>query len=191
VKYRVVMANFFTEIERCLRLGVAFDLLWDLPDLRLRGYREVVHVLEDGREQLEGQGGKSLLDQARSPVRPGGAPPILHLKLSATQGRAPLEIDARAEVTETAARVYYTLGADRQGVCHNAYVVWELYGPNDEDYRFLAPEDLQPRVARQAEGVEVETHFQLKRAGTYRLRAATVDVAGRSTVAWDTITVFE
>jgi len=28
IRYRQVMANFFTEIERCLRLGVAFDLLW-------------------------------------------------------------------------------------------------------------------------------------------------------------------
>ena len=41
--------RFFTEIERCLRLGVAFDLLWDLDVLRLDGYREVVRVREDGR----------------------------------------------------------------------------------------------------------------------------------------------
>jgi hypothetical protein len=191
VKYRVVMGNFFTEIERCLRLGIAFDLLWDLPNQRLGGYREVVHVREDGREQLDGQDGERFLEQARSPARPAGAPPILHLKLSATRGTAPLEIDARAEVIETSARVYYTLGADREGVCHNAYVAWELYGPNDEDYRFLGPEDLQPRVTRQAEGVEVETRFRLQRAGTYRLRAATVDVAGRSMVAWSTITVSE
>jgi hypothetical protein len=31
VTYRRVMAAFFTEIERYLRLGVTFDLLWDLP----------------------------------------------------------------------------------------------------------------------------------------------------------------
>ena len=30
VKYRTVMHNFFTEIERAIRLGIAFDLLWDL-----------------------------------------------------------------------------------------------------------------------------------------------------------------
>src|SRR5207249_11294022 len=42
VKYRVVMSNFFTEIERCLRLGVAFDLLWDLPALQPSGYREQI-----------------------------------------------------------------------------------------------------------------------------------------------------
>ena len=30
VKYRVVMSNFFQEIERCLQQGIAFDLLWDM-----------------------------------------------------------------------------------------------------------------------------------------------------------------
>ena len=40
MNYRVVMSNFFTEIERCLRSGIAFDLLWDLPEIQLTGYRE-------------------------------------------------------------------------------------------------------------------------------------------------------
>jgi hypothetical protein len=30
VKYRTVMGNFFTEIERCIRMGVAYDLFWDI-----------------------------------------------------------------------------------------------------------------------------------------------------------------
>ncbi len=36
VRYRQVMANFFSEIERCLRLGVAFDLLEQPGRDRLR-----------------------------------------------------------------------------------------------------------------------------------------------------------
>ena len=43
------MSNFFSEIERCLRLGIAFDLLWDCPIYGLTGYHEAIHVLEDGR----------------------------------------------------------------------------------------------------------------------------------------------
>ena len=35
VKYRTVMHNFFTEIERAIRLGIAFDLLWDLEGLEV------------------------------------------------------------------------------------------------------------------------------------------------------------
>ena len=38
VKYRTVMGNFFIEIERCIRLGVAYDLLWDVEGLQLSGY---------------------------------------------------------------------------------------------------------------------------------------------------------
>ena len=49
VAYRVVMSNFFTEIERCFKLGVPFDLLWDLPGMKLTGYREIVRVREDGK----------------------------------------------------------------------------------------------------------------------------------------------
>ena len=44
VKYRTVMHNFFTEIERAIRLGVAFDLLWDLEGLKLSDYREIIRI---------------------------------------------------------------------------------------------------------------------------------------------------
>ncbi|MEA3461591.1 MAG: hypothetical protein U9R49_06910, partial [Bacteroidota bacterium] len=30
VKYRDVMSNFLVEIERCIRLGIGYDLFWDL-----------------------------------------------------------------------------------------------------------------------------------------------------------------
>jgi hypothetical protein len=30
VTYCTAMGNFFTEIERCIRMGVARDLLWDI-----------------------------------------------------------------------------------------------------------------------------------------------------------------
>ena len=63
VKYRVVMGNFFTEIERCLRLGVAFDLLWDLDDFQHAGYREVVRIREDGRVEVRAGEKKNRLRQ--------------------------------------------------------------------------------------------------------------------------------
>jgi hypothetical protein len=191
VKYRTVMSNVFTEIERCLRLGVAFDLLWDLPGVQPSGYRETVHVREDGKVEVEAEGRGVVLDQARVPVRPSGIPPGLAVELSAREGKAPLEITARASVVENSAPVFYTYGTDSAGVYHNAVVAWEIYGPGEEDYRHLQPAGLKPRVTRKDSSYEVTVNFTLARPGNYRLRTATVDLAGRTTVTWTPMVVAE
>ena len=185
------MGGFFTEIERCLRLGVAFDLLWDLPGAQLPGYREIVRVREDGKVEVRDDGKQLVLDHARLPVRPSGLPPALEVVLSTTQGSAPLRISARAHATQTTAPLYYTLGADPKGVYHNALVAWELYGPGEEDYRVLTPPGLRPQVSTTGGEREVTLEFVLPRPGKYRLRAAAVDLAGRSTVRWTPIVVTE
>jgi hypothetical protein len=191
VKYREVMGRFFTEIERCQRLGVAFDLLWDLPGAQLSAYREIVRVREDGKVEVREAGKQLVLDHARLPVRPPGLPPALEVVLSTNQGSAPLRIDARAQAAQTTAPLYYTLGADPNGIYHNAVVAWELYGPGAEDYRVLTPPGLRPQVAATGGRFEVTLEFVLHRPGKYRLRAATVDLAGRSTVRWTPIIVTE
>ena len=56
-------------------------------------------------------------------------------------------------------------------------------GPQDEDYRFLLQElrgEWQPRVSTSGDTHVAEIDFQIDRPGTYRLRAATVDLAGRT-----------
>lgn len=192
VRYRVVMHNFFTEIERCLRLGVAFDLMWDLPGTKPEGYREVVRAREDGKVQVVTGTGSRLLDQARTPPRPGGKPPRLTVNLTGLEGPLPLHVRASAHVVEGSAPIYYTFGADPTGIHHNAMVAWELYGPEEEDYRFLRPDDLQPQVRSDGKGgSEVEMSFRLQRPGTYRLRVATVDLAGRTAVVCNEIAVPE
>ena len=155
VKYRTVMANFFTEIERCLRLGAAFDLLWDLPGIHPSGYREVVRVREDGAVEVEQDGKQTVLDHARIPERPSGTPPELSVELSANDGKSPLNVTAHARVTETSASVYYTYGTDPEGVYHNAVVAWELYGPGEEDYRVLQPTGLEPQVSKTGDRYDV------------------------------------
>lgn len=192
IKYRQVMGNFFTEIERCLRLGVGFDLLWDLPDHQPSGYREIIRVREDGKVEVEARGRKSVLDGPRIPARPEGNPPELHVKVSADSGTAPLKLIATATIPDNRPTpVYYTHGADSEGVHHNAMVLWEIFGPGEEDYRYLQPPNLKPRVEKTLDGYEVTTDFTLTRPGSYRLRAATVDLAGRSTVVWTPITLTE
>lgn len=42
LRYRTVMSNFFTEIERCIRMGIEYDLFWDIEGYEFSGYREVV-----------------------------------------------------------------------------------------------------------------------------------------------------
>jgi len=182
--YRVVMANFFLEVERCIRSGVPFDLLWDLPAVRLEGYREVVRVREDGKVQVETAGKRTLFSHGRVPARPEGPAPVLNVSVSETKGRVPLAITALADVSPTSTPVYYTMGADSKGVYHNAVVAWELYGPNDEDYRSLQAPGLRPVVEQSGAAYKVTTRFRLDRPGHYRLRASTVDLAGRSRVVW-------
>jgi len=183
LRYRQVMGNFFTEIEHCLRLGVAFDLLWDLDGLKLDGYREVVRVREDGRVEISTGGRRSLRKGPRVPERSAGKPPQLVVELSGEIGPSPRPITVRARVTAGFAPVYYTTGADRRGVYQNAMVLWELYGPGAEDYRQLSAHVNSP-LNRDGDSAVVETQFTVEQPGRYRLRTATTDLMGRSTVVW-------
>lgn len=189
ITYRTVMGNFFTEIERCLRLGVAFDLLWDLNGLKLDGYREVVRVREDGRVEVMVDGKRSEESGPRPPTRPAGTAPGLTVELADNGEQGPRTITARARVTEQAAPVFYTTGTDDHGIYHNARVLWELYGPGDEDYRALLPIGAKPRTTFAGQTAVIEQQFSLEQPGRYRLRTATTDLAGRSTVVWREISV--
>ena len=189
IKYRTVMHNFFTEIERSIRLGIAFDLLWNLDGLELSDYREVVRIREDGKVEVTEANETVLYEAARTPPRPNGIPPKLIVDVSVPRGKTPLEVRACATVTEGSASIYYTRGADKNGVYNNERVLWELFGPEEEDYRFLNREQSEIRIHQTESETEVEINFSLKLPGNYRLRAATVDMAGRTAVEWKTITV--
>ncbi|RKU16454.1 hypothetical protein C6500_17495 [Candidatus Poribacteria bacterium] len=189
IKYRTVMRNFFTEIERAIRLGVAFDLIWNLPDLKLSDYREVVRIRENDKVEVHEGNEMTLHDGARIPIRPTGTPPTLSLDAAILPTDAPFEVRACATVTKGSAAVYYTRGADASGIYNNEVVLWELFGPEEEDYRFVNREHSEIRINQTELVTEVEIHFRLNRLGNYRLRAATVDMAGRTAVTWETITV--
>lgn len=181
VKHRVVMSNFFQEVERAVKADVPVDFLWDLPDAKVTGYGEVVRIREDGKVEVAG----TVLDKARAVAGPAGEAPGIAITVSAkTDGKA-LQVDAQATVTERAAPVYYTLGADPRGVYNNAMVAFELYGPESEDHRFLPLERMKPRVRRTSDSTAVvDMSMKVDKPGTYRLRAATVDVNGRTAVVW-------
>jgi hypothetical protein len=66
--------------------------------------------------------------------------------------------------------------------------LWELFGPGAEDYRQLSGRVVTP-LGREGGSAVVETQFALDQPGRYRLRAATTDLAGRSTVVWNEIKV--
>lgn len=189
VKYRTVMHNFFTEIERAIRLGVVFDLLWDLPELKLSDYREIVQIREDGEVEVTEYDEIVLYEGARTPTRPTGIPPTLTVDASISQTDTAFKVQARAIVTEGSAAVYYTRGADKSGIYNNEIVLWELFGPEEEDYRFLNREQPEIRIRQTESETEAEIRFNLKHPGNYRLRAATVDMAGRTAVKWKTLTV--
>ncbi len=191
VKYRDVMSNFLVEIERCIRLGVGYDLFWNLENLKLSDYREIVNIREDGKVEITKNGKSKLLDAARVPERPDGDPPRLTVEVISGSRKPPSAITARAKVTKVSAPVYYTLGADKNGIYNNQYVLWELFGPQEEDHSKLWLERWDVSVSEENNFAEVEIKFKIDKPGSYRLRAATTDVAGRSTVVWKDIVIVD
>lgn len=183
VKYRQVMKNMFIEIERCIRLGVEFDLLWELDDLQLSGYREVVRIKEDGSVLIETEGQTEKLPSARIPNRPQGTSPQLDVNLS-MNSTLPVDIIAKAIVKEGSSPIYYTQGSDSQGVYHNIKLLWELFGPNEEDYTILMDRDEPPTLIESPNQTIIENRFEIKQAGTYRLRVSVSDTAGRTDIVW-------
>jgi hypothetical protein len=115
----------------------------------------------------------------------------LTVELADNGEHGPRTITARARVTEQASPVYYTTGTDGHGIYHNARVLWELYGPGDEDYRALLSTGANPRTTFDGQRAVVGMEFRVEQPGRYRLRAATTDLAGRSTVVWREINVGE
>lgn len=189
IKYRNVMSNFLVEIERCIRLGIEYDLFWNLENLKLSDYREIVNIREDGKVEIIKNGNHKLLDSARVPERPDGDPPQLTVELEKNNDKVPCFVTARAKVSEGSAPIYYTLGADTNGIYNNQYILWELFGPNEEDHSKLWFERWDVSVYEENNSTEVEIKFIIDEPGSYRLRIATTDVAGRSTMVWKDIVI--
>ena len=184
VPYRTVMSNFLLEAERCLRQGIAFDAMWELSGHAPAGYREIVRVREDGKVELERGAQRQVLAAARPVPAKEGSAPRMSVSVKGESSGPALRVTATARVTETSAPVFYTHGTDSEGIYRNAMVLWELFGPVEEEYRVITPEGMRPTVRSQGDAAEVEVRFPVERAGRYRLRAATVDTAGRRRVVW-------
>lgn len=189
IKYRQVMNNFLIEIERCLRLGIEFDLFWNLENLNLTDYREVVTVQENGQVLVAADGKVQILNAGRTPERPAGVAPQLTVAVTLDQSVHPVAVTARAKVTQGSAPIFYTPGANKYGIYKNHYVLWELFGPTEADYSNLWRESWDVSVAEQPTHTEIEIRFTIDQPGTYRLRAATADLAGRSTVVWEQVQI--
>jgi len=190
ISYREVMSNFYTEVERCIRLGIAYDAFWQLEGLDLKGYREIVTIREDGKVAVKRKNQREeLLAQARIPQRPAGDPPSLVIHVSAGGQPDDYVLTGQAEVREGSAPVFYTQGADREGIYKNIYVLWELFGPGEEDYYYPWTESWQVQVKETDTKAKIEINIPVKKPGRYRLRAATTDLAGRSTAVWKKVLI--
>ena len=189
VKYREVMSNFYIEIERCIRLGVEYDLFWNLENLKLNDYREIVVIREDGKVEVTKNGTTKILDSARKPERPEGIQPQLSVEIESASGKAPSAIAARAIVTDGSAPIYYTQGANKDGIYRNVYVLWELYGPEEEDYTDFWKERWDVSVVENDNSATAEIKFNIDKPGNYRLKVSTSDLAGRSKVVWKKIKI--
>ena len=189
VKYRDVMSNFYIEIERCIRLGIEYDSFWNIQNLELDGYREIIEIREDGKIEVTKNGMTKILDSARTPERPDGVSPQLAVKINSTKGKVHTEIAAHAEVTEGSSPIFYTQGANKDGIYRNVFVLWELYGPEEEDYTDFWKERWNVSVIENDNSAVTKIKFNIEKLGSYRLKVSTSDLAGRSKVVWKSIKI--
>ncbi|MEE9430203.1 MAG: hypothetical protein V3V16_04125 [Melioribacteraceae bacterium] len=189
LKYREVMSNFYIEIERCIRLGVEYDAFWNLEELELKDYDEIVIIKEDGKVEVTKNGKTKVLDSARTPERPEGIAPQLAVEIKTTNKKALTVVMARAEVTEETSPIYYTQGANKDGIYRNVYVLWELYGPEEEDYTDFWKERWDVSVTENNNSASTEIKFNIDKPGNYRLKVSTSDLSGRSKVVWKNIVI--
>jgi len=188
-KYREVMHNFYVEIERCIRLGIDYDLFWDLKKLDLSEYNEIIKISDDCKIEVNKNNSTQIFESARYPQRPDGIVPELAVDINMSKGNGKNIVTAVAKVKEGSAPIYYTLGADKNGVYNNHFVLWEMYGPNEEDYTDFWNERWNVKVTEQPNSASSIIKFEIKNPGTYRLRVSTSDLAGRSNVVWENIII--
>ena len=189
VKYRDIMGNFYIEVERCIRLGIQYDAYWNLPGLKLDGYRKVVKIRDDGKVEVIKNGKTEILNSARILQRPEGKLPELSVDIDAGKAKAPCTITARAHVVKGSAPLYFTMGAGKDGIYRNVYVLWELYGPQEEDYNDFWLQRWNVDVSEKDSAATVQIKFPIERPGNYRLKVSACDLAGRTKVIWEKITI--
>lgn len=162
--YRQVLANAATEVERCLREGVKFDIAIDEPRFRPKGYTELIYVREDGTLRLVRPGQPDrLLRQPRTPERPDlGPPPSVTITVVDAPAAAPCTLKLKATATPGTGELA-------------GGITWEVFLPGGD--------------FRSADGEELA--IKAERGGTYRVRAAVTDCFGRPAIAWSELTVTE
>ena len=164
--YRQVLTNAALEVERCIRLGIDFDIAVDDAKFTATGYDEVIRCREDGSVLVQTGGKETRLLSGREPMRPDLGPgPSIAIEVPELVPEAPGGISLSAVATAGA-------GEFENG---KPSVTWEVYGPD--------------------QGVEMKSGEQIEldlpAGGTYRVRAAVADVVGRPAVAWTTLDVLE
>jgi len=189
VKHGTVMSNFYIEVERCVRLGIEFDAFWDLDGFDFRGYSEIIKIRKDGKVEVTKTGKTTILDSGRTPIRPDGVLPKLTVNIQGGIIQTPGVISVTADVVEGSSPIYFTRGVNNDGVNINQYVLWELFGPEDEDYTAFWDERFNYTVTEKNNSVEVEFRITVNQPGKYRLRVATTDLAGRSSVVWKNLKI--
>lgn len=167
--YRQVLHTAAVEVERCLRMGMEFDVVVDDGLLDTTGYDEVVYIRENGTvEVVDGQG-TGVLPGPRTPNRPDlGQWPSLEVATQRTPNGAMYDITMTAEFTAGSAG--QATGADG-----NPLYVWEIFTPDNgfESAYYTGNEHT----------ITVETD------AAYYVRVSTTDTYGRPVSDDLTITV--
>lgn len=169
VRYRDVLGHAAHEVERLLRMGVAFDIAVDGPLFHKTGYDELIYVQADGRIRIERPGAADeLLDAPRAFQRPDLGPgPNLTIEDVTPEDADPDDVTLRAVAT---------IGTGEwAGERPEPLISWEVYGPDGR----VRPEAFPEFGAERTIDVDL--------GETWVVRAATADVFGRPAVAYRTV----
>jgi len=177
VKLRKLLGNVAQEMERCLREGIEFDFAVNDPRFDPSGYKELIYFQEDGTILVVNDAGERILDQPRSAHRPdlGPGPSITARVVSIPQevGQA---LVACAEPKPGAGLISVPTGLDAHPITgpKTTTVSWEVYRPDGWLDSYMFGEKLE---------------YKVPKAGSYRVRAVTIDEYGRSAEDWLEFTV--
>ena len=171
VTYRSVLHNAAVEMERLLRLGIDFDIVYTADGFNGEGYDEVIYINPDATLCVISNGRKVYLDEPRTPPRPSlQAKPIITADIKRIPGGVKLSAEASGGCPPLG------LGLDQVPnfgmlpllLLQRIKVIWMHYPPQGECKILYGPKH----------------ELQLTESGKHRFRALTVDAYASTAEKW-------
>ncbi len=171
VTFRQVLHNAAVEIERLLRLGIDFDIVYDADGFTGKDYDEVIYIKPNATILIDKKGAVEIRKDPRTPPRPSlQALPEISATARLENGRVKLS----AVPSGGCPPIGFVTGVDRETLLENQIsVIWEYYKPDGTADALYGPDH----------------EIEVKGTGEHRFRAITADAYAAVADVWKTIIV--